>query len=356
MGAWVHGLSLLFVAVMGYAAHRASLCTVRAVAAVMRDGRADMLLAFGKAVLWAAAVSGVLLTVFDLPGPVVLAREPAGFAIAGGFLFGAGAAINGGCSLSTLTRLADGDRSMLLTLAAFAAGVAAWSAFEAAGQATTLSALASPWKSRQPWMPVAFAILVIWCSSEAFSLSGIATPAGSLPSRASSYPLPLAAALLGIGGGMLYGVEGAWSYTNFLRASISRAWGPEAGPGAFHALLVLALLGGMFLAARGRASRPPRPALAEVWRARVAGGALMGIGGALVPGGNDTLLLAAIPTFSLQAILSYAALLAGMTATLAVRNMTGRRRAVPVTGAEIAMSTGTDAQSRCKADGAAGGS
>ncbi len=322
MGAWVHGLSLLFVAVMGYAAHRASLCTVRAVAAVMRDGRADMLLAFGKAVLWAAAVSGVLLTVFDLPGPVVLAREPAGFAIAGGFLFGAGA----------------------------------WSAFEAAGQATTLSALASPWKSRQPWMPVAFAILVIWCSSEAFSLSGIATPAGSLPSRASSYPLPLAAALLGIGGGMLYGVEGAWSYTNFLRASISRAWGPEAGPGAFHALLVLALLGGMFLAARGRASRPPRPALAEVWRARVAGGALMGIGGALVPGGNDTLLLAAIPTFSLQAILSYAALLAGMTATLAVRNMTGRRRAVPVTGAEIAMSTGTDAQSRCKADGAAGGS
>jgi hypothetical protein len=330
MGAWVHALSLLLVALMGYAAHRASLCTVRAVAEVMQQGRADMLRAFGKAVLWAAAVSGVLLTVFELPGPSALAREPAGFAIAGGFLFGVGAATNGGCSLSTLTRLADGDRSMLLTLGAFAAGVAAWSAFEASGPATALSALESPWTSRQPWTPVALAILVIWSCSEALSLSGAATSARALPSRATLYPLPLAAALLGISGGVLYGVEGAWSYTNFVRASVSLPWGSQDGPGAFHALLVLALLGGMFLAARGRVSRPPRPALAEVWRARLAGGALMGIGGALVPGGNDTLLLAAIPTFSLQAILAYAGLLAGVAATLAVRNMTGRRREVPM--------------------------
>lgn len=328
MGAvWVHALSLPLVGVMGYAAHRASLCTVRAVAEVMQEGRADLLLTFGKAALWAAAVAGVLMAVFDLPVPAVLAREPAGFAIAGGFLFGVGAAINGGCSLSTLTRLADGDRSMLLTLAAFCVGVAAWLAFEATGQATTLTALASPWKSRPFWTPVAFAILIIWCCSEAFALSGAAT-VREPPRRREppAFPLPLAAALLGICGGVLYGVEGAWSYTNFLRASVGQAWGPQAGPEAFHGLLVLVLLGGMFLAARGRVTRSPRPALAEVWRARVAGGALMGLGGALVPGGNDTLLLAAIPTFSLQAVLAYAALLAGAAVTLAVRNMAGRGR------------------------------
>ena len=43
----------------------------------------------------------------------------------------------------------------------------------------------------------------------------------------------------------------------------------------------------------------------------------MGVGGTLAPGGNDTLLLAAIPTFSLQAVTVYGALLAGVAFTLA---------------------------------------
>ena len=40
---------------------------------------------------------------------------------------------------------------------------------------------------------------------------------------------------------------------------------------------------------------------------KLAGGFLMGIGGTLVPGGNDTLLLAAIPTFSVHAVAVFAA-------------------------------------------------
>jgi hypothetical protein len=39
---------------------------------------------------------------------------------------GVGAAVNGGCSLSTLTRLADGDLGMLAAPAGFLAGVSTW--------------------------------------------------------------------------------------------------------------------------------------------------------------------------------------------------------------------------------------
>ena len=43
--------------------------------------------------------------------------------IVGGFLFGAGAAVNGGCSFSTLSKIAQGDLHVAFTLPAFVAGV-----------------------------------------------------------------------------------------------------------------------------------------------------------------------------------------------------------------------------------------
>jgi len=44
----------------------------------------------------------------------------------------------------------------------------------------------------------------------------------------------------------------------------------------------------------------------------------MGSGGALVPGGNDTLILVLIPTLSIQALASYVALLAGIGTVLII--------------------------------------
>ena len=42
----------------------------------------------------------------------------------------------------------------------------------------------------------------------------------------------------------------------------------------------------------------------------------MGAGAALVPGGNDTLLLSALPTLALQATIAYLSLLAGIAMAL----------------------------------------
>lgn len=57
-------------------------------------------------------------------------------------------------------------------------------------------------------------------------------------------------------------------------------------------------------------------AKAALWTLRFAGELLMGIGGAVIPGGNDTLILAAIPTLSPWALATYVALLVGVAISL----------------------------------------
>ncbi len=280
---------------------------------------ANLLRSFGKAVLWASLVAGTLTVCLASPAPATLTRVPMAFAIAGGFVFGVGAAINGGCSFSTLQRLADGDLSMLMTLLAFGIGVFSWGAVQAHWSVTHLVPVASRWTrwtSVANWLLVSLWIWAIW------ELVSLARPlrARTLRERllAPNYRLSTAAAMLGIAGGALYAAEGAWTYTNFLRAEVASAFGGTA-PSSRHVMLVIALLAGMLLSARARNS----PALRS-WRnggnlsRRFAGGWLMGVGGALVPGGNDTLLLGAMPSLSLQAVVAYAALLAGIAVTLAV--------------------------------------
>jgi len=98
-------ISLLLAAALGFAAQRASICSVRAVAELLSTARAYCLLSFGKSVLWVLAVIFPVLWLDPS-----LAESFGGFALSpasvlGGFLFGMGAALNGGCAFSTLTRL-----------------------------------------------------------------------------------------------------------------------------------------------------------------------------------------------------------------------------------------------------------
>ena len=102
-------LNFALVFLIGFAAHRASLCTVRAVMQWMNERKAGILLSFAKAVAWACLLSGVFVLLGLPVKGVPLTHSLWWVSIAGGFLFGMGAAINGGCSLSTLQKLADGD-------------------------------------------------------------------------------------------------------------------------------------------------------------------------------------------------------------------------------------------------------
>jgi hypothetical protein len=141
---------------------------------------------------------------------------------------------------------------------------------------------------------------------------------------APRYRLSTAAMVVGICGGLLYALKGAWSYTNWIRTAIEQARVHATAPASFGVLLFLALICGMLLSALLRRSFRVRSVPAGVRVRRLVGGVIMGFGAGAIPGGNDALLLTGVPTLSLWAIGVYASLLAGVALTLlAVRAMGG---------------------------------
>lgn len=313
-------LALMLVAGMGFAAHRASLCTVRAVMEVMTSGTAYMLVSFAKAVLWTVTISGSLIVLFSIDPQPVYGRLPFWAALLGGFIFGIGAAINGGCSFSTLQRLADGELGMLVSLAGMILGFLGMSYWLAELPGTSLQTIASGWGWQHSWGSGLLALLWLWATWELIRLWRAHAGDSGLLGRlfADRYRLSSAAAVLGIGGGTLYAVQGAWTYTNFLRGETASWVGAGPAPASGQVLLLLALIVGMLFSSWHRSALRLRwPRLHEL-PPKLIGGLLMGIGGTLVPGGNDTLLLAAIPSFSAHAFAVFAALLAGVATTLAV--------------------------------------
>lgn len=312
-------LSVGLAVAIGYASRRASLCTVRAVADAMSHRGAGLLCAFARAALWATAVAGALVLWLGVAPPRLPVQQGLVWSLAGGFLFGAGAAINGGCSLSTLQRLVDGDRSLVLTLLAFCAGAFAWSLAERSVGAPPLGFAVSPWAGAGAWHAIALGVLLLWCVREVLGMRKTceAREARHAGAEGAPYAYARVGLLLGVAGGVLYTAQGAWTYTNYLRAGVATVGSAASGPAAFHALLVCALLLGMYLASAQRTGDAPAASpIVAVWRARLAGGFLMGVGAALVPGGNDTLILAGIPSLSMQALAAYLALLLGIAAVL----------------------------------------
>lgn len=324
MSAWVMPLAFALVFAVGFAVHRASLCNVRAVADLMERHDPRMLGSFLKAAAWTALVSGALLLAMQGMPHAALQRTPLALALLGGALFGIGAAINGGCSLSTLQRLADGELAMVATVLAFCGGLLAWWAWLAprwpmAGTRELGFALAPG----RPWAGVALALLSAWAVWELTRLWRSTDEPWHRRLRATPWRPASAAAVLGIAGGLLYTLQGTWTWTSLLDREAGAWIGRTMAPMAMQLLLVLALLAGMVLSSwqrGGFALRRPRGAML----ARVAtGGALMGLGAAMLPGGNDTVVLVSLPTLAPSALAVYAAMLAGIATTLWLQ----RRRA-----------------------------
>ena len=282
-----------------------------------------MFLSFAKAVLWASAIGSLLVIWFHFPAPMILMRASLTFALLGGFVFGVGAAINGGCSLSTLQRFADGDLSMLVTIVGFGIGAFGWIALDALWLFSE-HAQVMPLAVVLPKADDSWTLLFIWTWAlfEFFALviPAIATRRVFTNLLAPTYRLSTAAALLGIAGGILYATQGSWTYTSFYYSSVTAFTG-GISPSIWHALLVGALLLGMIVSSTQRKSFELRSwhqgHQGRLWVRRFAGGCLMGVGGVLMPGGNDTLLLSAMPALSSQALLVFGGLVVGIAVTLA---------------------------------------
>ncbi len=324
MDAALLALMVLLVAVTGFVAHRASLCTVRAVAEVLNAGTAHMLASFFKAALWAALVNGLALALAPQAARFP-AFEPRALAIAGGFLFGVGAAFNGGCSYSTLQRIADGDLAGLASIAGMVLGVLTWSALDARLALTQPVQVAALWLELGSIAPWLLGLLALWAAAELVRLWR--TRPESAPAfqslGAPSYRVGTAAAVIGLCAGLLYAILGAWSYTGTLRRAIDSAYRLLPGPAALSRTLFAAAFIGMVVSSLQRGSFALRWHARGALAPRLAGGTMMGLGASLVPGGNDTLILTGLPALSGWAVSAYLALVAGVAFGLWLQRLRG---------------------------------
>lgn len=309
-------------ATMGYAIQRGATCTVAAVDELLRQRQATRLRALCEASLW---VAGGLLLARELH---LLTRMPAGHALTGWTVFGAallglGAWLNRACVFGAVARFGSGEWAYAATPVGYYLGC------------LSVGLLFAP----PPTRPLADGSPVLAASSlAAWPVAAVLAgrvlwpclrPRRGPPSRplaARLWAPHTATCIIGLTFLAMLLLVGAWAYTDVL-AELAHGMAQNL---AARTLLLGCLLGGAALggwtAGRFRATRIGAPALLRC----LAGGALMGWGGALIPGGNDGLILVGMPLLWPYAWVAFATMCAtiaaaqGMTRTLAADR--GRRR------------------------------
>lgn len=244
---------------------------------------------------------------------------PMAHTIAGGLLFGIGAAINGGCSFGTLIRLGGGDASFIATLAGLGFGVLIE---RHAPALTTIQQHFGPSPLERPdWFGIAVLVAAAgFCVREV--LLDRRRPGGAL-----LWPPERAALFMGISGGLLYALNGSWAYTVAIEREFATM--SEGGiPNLDLALIFVACVVGAGLAARKQKTFNFRPNVRAIPK-RFLGGTIMGAAATMIPGGNDVLVLHALPALSPHAPVAYLALVAGAASALALSQRLRREALLP---------------------------
>lgn len=306
--------SLILGLILGVFAHRAGLCTVKAVAEVLTTRRGWFLWSFAKASLWTMALLSIAGAVGFAP---VLRQWPlTGVSVIGGVLFGLGAGTNGACSFSTLARLAEGHLVMGFTLLGWPIGMLALHlALPDLHHAPLAASRLSGWLllPLAPWMIWELKHII-----DRFADEGLAVLWGA------HWPLSISVAVVALANVGLLMLTGAWSYTSMLICTTDAA--PLASCG--HPLPLFAVsaaaMAGMIGSALLRGSFRIRPIRLAAALRHGLGGVAMGAGAALVPGGNDGLILFGLPALSPHALPAWLGICAGVACALIVMRVFGR--------------------------------
>jgi Sulphur transport len=297
--------ALLAAAGMGYAIHQGGTCMVAAIEQLVRHRSAKKLVALAECGLWTSAL-GLAAAAAGLSFAASPAYPLGVLTIAGGLLLGFGAWLNGACVFGSIAKIGGRDWHYLLTPPGFFLGSLAH-AWLVGGFATAV---------RQPASyDLAPLLVVLVLASLAASWRGWRS-AGRSPGSLWDYRHATIA--IGLCFVVLAVLAGPWTYTETLgRAAHGGGFSSWHEAALFAALLAGALLGGR--RAAGQITLAPRRAMTCL-----AGGALMGFGGALVPGGNDNLILVGLPGLQPHALVAIAAMV--LAIALAMKGAEGLRR------------------------------
>jgi len=305
--------------VVGFATQRGSICSVLAARQIVETGKASRLVAFVTASLWALALAVPLHWIAASSFMLSPSYAATAVTVLGGALYGLGTIVNGGCVFGTVGRIASGRISFLTALPGIALG---------AGLGARAVTTRSPDEAREMLLgspsPTAVVVLILAVVLIGRALAGLIRShrrAGLGVRRALSagrWRTSLAMMIIGLVGGLLFATGQPWSYPAMLRQVGNAAFG---APSAFAAITIIgplatfvgaiagAALGGRFIRPRLEASQLARSFI---------GGSMMGFAGALVPGGNDALLLSALPSLAAHGAVAAAAMLAVQLALCAL--------------------------------------
>jgi hypothetical protein len=298
-------IALLAFAV-GFATQRGSICSILAARQIVETGKATRLVAFVTATLWALVVV-VPLSWFKKDSFFLSASyDISAAAVLGGALYGLGTFINGGCMFGTVARIASGNLSFLTALP----GIALGAGLGAAVAFPNLAFVQVDSPFRAPSFG-GFTALIIAAAFVALAVLGIVRThqrAGVTVGqvlRASRWRTAFAMIIIGILGGLLFATGAPWSYPTLLRQ-----WGQKAIFAPTTIIVPLAIFAGAVTAA-SLGSRFVLRRVSSAQRGRsLAGGATMGFATILIPGGNDSILLSALPSLAVHAAVAYCVMLA----------------------------------------------
>lgn len=306
--------------IFGYVLHQSGLCTVRSVAEILKHRRVTMLLGIIKTVVW---VLTIFLIWYLLTGQKNGFKENYSFNITslfGGFLFGVGAAINGGCAFSTLTKLVNGQVWMLTTLVGFGVGIGiTTSASKNISLPEVQPSLLADEVKIAPLLVLI--VLLVFMGFELFRIWRSRGRKVSMRRKFFSGRFSQAtySLMLGLCAGLLFLLQGKWAYTSMLKEYIQQSAIPANLLNRLDLYLFIAVLVGMLASAVLKKSSSlnlkPTPKIVQ----HLIGGALMGAAVVFIPGGNDVLILINMPGLSFHAVPTFASLLGGIAITLAIQ-------------------------------------
>jgi toxin CptA len=307
-------VAILAAGVMGFAIQRGATCMVAAVDQAVSARRFGRALALAEASLWVAG----LLAAARLFGLAMPVQEdfPAGLlALLGGCLLGLGALINGACVFGAIARFGSGDRHYILTPVGFYLGSLLHDGLRVSQSQPTVSPVGHS---------AGLIALALFLPFLLFRLGEIAVAARRGQLGARIWLAHHATIVIGISFVVLMLVAGPWTYSQVL----TRLAHGGMAIGAFEFVLFLALLMGAVIGGWSARQRIG-------WSGRTAafclvGGALMGFGSAMIPGGNDNLILVGLPMVQTYAWVAIGAMAAAITIGLLAKSEWRKRAQDPV--------------------------
>ena len=288
---------------VGFAMKYGGLCTYAAARQLVNDQRFDRLHAF----LAATAFSSLLLLPVSWFG---LASLNAGSthaewqtALLAGLVLGAGAWFNRGCIFGTFVQLTGGNLNYLATLVGVAGG------------ASLVRFLFSSWTP--PMVRSAPAL-----SATAFAVAAVILALVMVMPllRRQRMSRLMVALILGAGGGWLFASIRGWDFAAVFTRWVYFWLGLEASaPTRLAIQCTLAMVAGGLLASFWRNRFALKRLNGRLVLGCLTGGALMGGAAVVLPGGNDSLVLAGLPVLAPHALIGYAGMLAALLALVALK-------------------------------------